>query len=74
MSGALRFFGVATLIGAVIAASAIWLDGNLTVVNQLLIVACVVGGAFWMVVLLAFANMYDWMSRLADHFDVRDPD
>lgn len=74
MSGAIRFFGITTLVVAVGYVAVILMSGNLDLVNQLVAVGVLFAGVFWAVVLLAFANVYDWMSRLADHFDVREPE
>ena len=73
MSGALRFFGVAALIGGLLGGAYFALEGDFrTNQVQLLVLGVALSGVFWFVLLLAAANVHEWMHALADHHDLLD--
>lgn len=68
MSSALRFFGVAALVGGLLGAGYFALEGDFSSNQvQLLVLACGLSGVFWFVLLLAVANVHEWVLRLVDH-------
>ncbi len=67
MSGSLRFFGIAALLGGLIGAAYFALQGDFNSPQvQLLVLACGASGVFWFVLLLAVANIHQWVMRLAE--------
>lgn len=77
MSGALRFFGVTSVIGGALYALWALVAGDGSLAGQLLAVGVLIAGVFWGVVLAAAANAYAWLERLAKQFGVhetQDPD
>lgn len=67
MSGVLRFFGIVALLGGFIGAAYFALQGDFNSTQvQLLVLACGASGVFWFVLLLAVANIHQWVMRLAE--------